>query len=130
MEKDTRKEIADKIKIITSPDIVIDQSPSILLVAPDKFLKKNLENFIAEKKQPLNLYFYFGNENDIKWLLTISKLSDFIIIDIDNCTNNILNFVSYMLTIPNSYYKTKNDNNDWSLINKNRFYDFPDIKGL
>lgn len=130
MEKDTAEEIREKIQIITSPDIVIDQSPSILIVAPDKNLKKNLENFIAEKKKPLNLYFYFGNENNIKWLLTIAKLSDFIIIDIDNCTDKILNFVSYMLTVPNSYYKTQDETNEWSLINKNRFYDFPEIKGL
>ena len=48
--------MTEKIKIITSPDVVFDQSLSILVITPDIHLKKSLEDFIAEKRKPLNKY--------------------------------------------------------------------------
>lgn len=121
--------MTEKIKVITSPDVVFDQAISILVISPDIHLKKSLEDFIAEKRKPLNLYLYFGKENDIKWLLTVAKISDHIIIDLDNSSNDVSKLAGYILSLPNSYYKTSDETNVWQHINSNRFYDFPEIKG-
>jgi len=121
--------MTDKIKIITSPDLILDQTYSILAVAPSQELKKSIENFIVDKKKPLNLYFYFGNENDIKWLLTTAKIVDMVLIDLDNLDERLAKFSGYLMSFPYTYYKTSDEKVDWSILNANRFYDFPDIKG-
>jgi len=32
------------------------------------------------------------------------------------------------LSLPNTYYRCLNMKSDWTLLNKNRFYDFPNFK--
>ena len=118
----------NKIQVVTAPDIIFDQSFNLLVIAPGSNLTKSLEDFIVEKKKSLNLYFYFGTENDIKWLLTIAKIADCTIIDLDNCPEQVTKFASYILSLPNTHYKTDNKLVDWSIINSNKFYDFPEIK--
>lgn len=121
--------MTNKIKLITAPDLVFDQAPSILVIAPNDDLKKSVEDFIADKTKSLNLYFYFGAEQDLKWLLTVSKLSDTVLIDLDHCSEDLNKIIGYIISMPNTYYRTADDRFDWSLLNSNRFYDFPTLKG-
>lgn len=120
----------NKIKVVTAPDIVFDQSFNLLIIAPANDLTKSLEDFVVSNLKSINLYFYLGTEDDIKWLLTIAKISDFIILDLDNCNEKILPFVSYILSLPNAHYRTSKSFVDWSILNKNQFYDFPEIKSF
>lgn len=117
----------NSIKIITPPDLMFDQIDTMLLVCPNIELKKSLEVYLSEHDDAVNIYL-FSNEMDIKWLLTVAKMSDVIIIDIDNCGSNVSHFLSYLLTMPNTYYKCEHETVDWNLLNQNRFYDFPNIK--
>ena len=106
---------------------MFDQTESMLLVCPNVELKKSLQEYLAEHDDAVNIYL-FSNEMDIKWLLTTAKMSDVIIIDIDNCGSNVSHFLSYLLTLPNTYYKCEHETVEWGLLNQNRFYDFPNIK--
>jgi hypothetical protein len=109
---------------------MFNQSFSILTIAPKSDLKKSLEDYVVNKKKSLNLYFFFANEKDFKWLLIAIKQADIVIADIDNFDTNLEKFTSHILSFPNVYYRTGKDFIDWSLLNINRFYDFSEIKGL
>lgn len=122
--------MTDKISIITSPDLIFNQCFSILTIAPKVDLKKSLEDYVVDKKKSLNLYFFFSNEKDFKWLLTVMKHVDIVIADLDNFDSNLEKFTSFVLSFPNVYYRTNQDFIDWSILNSNRFYDFSEIKGL
>jgi hypothetical protein len=117
----------NNIKIITPPDLIFDQTESMLLVCPNVELKKSLEGYLATHEDAVNIYL-FSNETDIKWLLITAKMSDVVIIDIDNCGSNVSHFLSYLLTLPNTYYKSEHETVEWRLLNQNKFYDFPNIK--
>jgi hypothetical protein len=116
----------NSIKIITPPDLIFDQAESILIVCPSTELKKSLEEYLVNHEDAVNIYL-FNNETNIKWLLITAKMSDIIIIDIDNCDENVSHFLGYLLTLPNTYYKCEHKKVEWELINQNRFFDFPNI---
>ena len=116
----------NSIKIITPPDLIFDQTESMLLVCPSAELKKSLEEYLAEHDDAVNIYL-FSNETDIKWLLITARMADVVIIDIDNCGQNVSHFLGYLLTLHNTYYKCEHMQVQWDLLNQNRFFDFPNI---
>lgn len=117
----------NKIKIITEPDIIFDQAVSILVITPSNDLKSNLQNFLLNSTESFNVYLFTESNKDIKWLLTIAKSVDYVLVDIDNISENVYHFLSYILSIPTTYYKCNNMQVPWDLLNQNRFYDFPDF---
>jgi hypothetical protein len=116
-----------KIKVITAPDIIFDQAQSILVVTPAQDLKEQLELYAVELNDHINIYVYTGLEKDIKWLLTTAKMVDYIVVDIDNLPEEETQFLSYILSLPNTYYRCLNMRSQWMLLNKNRFYNFPNF---
>lgn len=116
-----------KVKVVTAPDIVHDQAYTILVVCPDESVKLGLQTYLSTRVDDCVVYVYNGNENDIKWLLTTAKLSDVVIVDMDNSTYEVSHFLSYLLTLPATYYKCQHMRAPWDVINKNRFYDFPNL---
>jgi hypothetical protein len=49
-------------------------------------------------------------------------MSDFVIIDVDNCDPMTKLFVSVLLTQPNAYYLTTDEITPYKLLNRNRIY--------
>lgn len=117
----------DKITIITAPDILHNQSYSILLIQPTNDIKKQIEQFLRTNDSPINIYIYEHQTTDINWLLTVLKLTNIAIIDLDAVQENLKYFISYILSFPNVWYKQSHNLPDWSLLNKNKFFDFPQI---
>ena len=116
-----------QIRVVTSPDILFDQALQILVVAPDTELKKLLEEYAISVNDHVNIYLYNDTDIDIKWLLTVAKSVDYVIINIDNCNEDTSQFLSYILSMPHTYYKCEHTKQPWDLLNKNRFYDFPNL---
>jgi hypothetical protein len=119
----------DKIKIITAPDIIFDQAQSIAVICPGADLKNNLEEYLKTAETSVNVYLYTEQDTDIAWLLKVSKMADYVLVDMDHCDANTSHFLSYLLTLSNTYYKCNHTRVKWDLLNKNRFYDFPILKG-
>ena len=113
------------IKLVTSPDVVHDQAYTITVVCPSDELKSQVHTFLSDTVANVTVYLYAGTEQDINWLLTVSKMSNSVIVDIDHCPADIKYFLSYLLTLPNTHYKCNHCIVPWNIINKNRFYDFP-----
>jgi hypothetical protein len=119
--------MGNKVKVITSPDLIFDRSYKILLVTPSEQTKKFLEHYISDIITSVSIYIYEGHEKDIKWLLTVASSADHVIIDVDNATTDLEYFMSYLISLPNSFYKTEHMKAPWDLLNPNRFFDFPHL---
>ncbi len=117
-----------KIKIITAPDRLFDQSETLLVISPDESLKSQVQTYALNCENHLSIYLYDGYEDNIPWLLSVATSVDYVIIDMDNSNEKTSHFFSYILSLPNTYYKCKDMKAPWDLLNKNRFYDFPILK--
>ncbi len=116
-----------KIKIITAPDRIYDQSQTLLVITPSENLKTAVHDYAVNCNQHLNIYLYSGTEDNIAWLLSVATSVDNILIDMDNSPVSVGQFFSYILSLPNTYYKCETMKAPWDLLNKNRFYDFPKL---
>jgi hypothetical protein len=116
-----------KVKIITAPDRVYDQSQTMLVITPSIELKDAVHNYAIDCENHLNIHLYSGDENNIAWLLSVANSVDNILIDMDNSPESLSHFFSYILSLPNTYYKCSVMQAPWDLLNKNRFYDFPKL---
>ena len=97
--------MTDKIKIITQPDHILDREKSILVICPKDDLKKSLEVYLGYLDQPANVYIYSESDKNIRWLLTTVNIVNTIIVDIDNCSEDVSQFISYILSFSNTYYR-------------------------
>lgn len=119
--------MANKITIVTPPDIILNRVQTILLITPGSDIKQYLEHFLGSIKANINIYLYDENQRDHKWLLTTAVRADVVILDCDNVSEDLNHFLSYIISMPNTYYRIKDPKVDYMLINPNRFHDFPDL---
>lgn len=114
---------SSKINLITPPDKLFNLIPGILLIKPSNDLKIQFQEILSKINEDLNVYIFDKDDFDIEWLLDISNLADFIILDIDNCDDLTLKFTSIILAQPNTHYVSNDFTTPWNLINRNRIYD-------
>lgn len=112
-----------KINLITPPDKLFNLTPGIFLIKPSNNLKIQFQEILTHIEDDMNVFIFDKDDYDVEWLLDISTQADFIVIDIDNCDNTTLKFVSFIMAQPNVHYITTDSVTPWSLINKNRIYD-------
>lgn len=118
------------IKVITTPDIIFDQSLKILVINGRSDIKKSLEKQLAETQNPVSTYVYSDSDTDIKWLLTVANISDIIILDMDNSDESTGQFFSYLLSLPATYYRCEHPQVDWGMLNTNRFFELPNFERI
>jgi hypothetical protein len=111
-----------KINLITAPDRLYNSNISYLLVKPSAKLKIQFQHNLKQIDDDVNVYIFDDTETDIDWLLSVGKIADFIIVDIDNCDYQTKLFISLLLIQPNSYYLTSDESTPWSLISRNRIF--------
>ncbi len=130
MTKNTRqksKMIPKKVTLITPPDILPNRTQSILLVTPTSDIKDFLDDYLKTFNANIHVYLYTPTDVDIKWLLTVAVRAEAVILDCDNVPDDASHFLSYIISMPNTYYRITNPKVDYSVINPNRFYDFPNL---
>jgi len=112
-----------KINLITPPDRLFNSNLSYLLVKPSTHVKQQFQVILSQNFDEVNVFIFDDNETDISWLLSTAVQSDVIIIDIDNCDMITKQFVTFMLSLPNTHYITSDEITPYGLISKNRIYD-------
>lgn len=120
--------MANKITLVTPPDVILNRVQTILLITPSPDIKNSLEHFLSTIKANITIYLYDENQHDLKWLLSIAVRANAVIVDCDNVQDDLNHFLSYVISMPNTYYRITNPKVDFLLINPNRFHDFPDLK--
>lgn len=119
--------IPKKVTLITPPDILPNRTQSILLITPTSDIKDFLDNYLKTFNANIHVYLYTPTDVDIKWLLTVAVRAEAVILDCDNVPDDASHFLSYIISMPNTYYRITNPKVDYSVINPNRFYDFPNL---
>lgn len=120
--------ILKKVTLITPPDILPNRTQSILLITPRDDIKDFLDDFLKTFNANLHVYLYAPNDADIKWALTVAVRAEAVIVDCDCMPSDLNHFLSYLISMPNTYYRVTDPKVDYSVINPNRFYDFPNLK--
>ena len=115
-----------KINVITPPDILHNQNKSFLLVFPSIDLRNEYQTYLEQIDTNLNVYLYAPNddtESDIAWLLAMAKIVDYVILDIDEMLEIEKKFASYIISLPNTFYLTKDNVTPYNKLSLNRIYD-------
>ena len=117
-----------KINLITAPDILYNSAKSFLLICPSKEVKEQFSNLLANLEFTINVYLFEEIDSDedeglnYNWLFNCAKNADYIIVDIDNLDAMTKNLCSYFLSLPETFYLTKDELTPYNKININRVY--------
>ena len=121
------------INIITPPDKLFNDAVQVLLVYPTTDLKNAIQDKLVDIEDDINIYVY-DKENysteDIDWLLTIFKMSDIAIIDVDNVQSHARDLLSYMIAKPKTFWLTKGENRVYNKLSNNKIEDFEFLSKL
>lgn len=114
------------INVITPPDVLHNQATSILVIQPSESLRKQLQTVLEKYNNAVNIYLYdpqVQEERSISWLLNLTKICDYTLLDLDNTTVIERNFASYLISLPKTFYLTNDESTPYNLISVNRIYD-------
>ena len=108
------------INLITSPDKLFNNNPSVLLVNPSDSLKEDFNKNALKLKREINLYLH--DDENIAWLIDVSQSVDYIILDLDNTKENQW-LIGFLLTNSKTFYLTNQAETVYNKVNVNRIYE-------
>lgn len=112
------------ITVITPPDKIFNQKFNIFLLYPSDKIKSDLQELLANSTQKVNVYIYENmDEHDIDWLLSVQKMSDITIVELEQLPSEVKQLESYLVSQSNTYWLTKGENIWYNKLSVNRIYD-------
>jgi hypothetical protein len=119
-----------QIKVITPPDILHNSDPNILLIYPSADLKEEFQTIIQDWDINFNLYIYSqpAHDHDLDWLLTLVKMCDKTIMDLDQCDAQVRELASYIISHSKTYWLTNAVETVYNKLSMNRIYDLQQLK--
>jgi len=124
----------NNVTIITPPDVLLNDTSSVLLISPTEHLKEMLQQSVDQLTINLNIFLYeaWFDEHEIPWVLSVSQQKNIqaTILDLDNCTPAVRAFSSYFISQPNTFYLTNDSVTPYNLISNNRVYDLQWLKNI
>ena len=112
------------ITLITPPDKVFNQNTNIFLLYPSEKIKSDLQDVLADTVSPVNIYMYENTEeHDIDWLLSVHKLSDIVLVELEQLPLEIKQIEAYLISQSNTYWLTKGENVWYNKLSVNKIYD-------
>jgi len=119
-----------KITVITPPDKVFNNNFSFLLIYPNSDVKQQFQQLIANIDHPFNVYYYEQEELDhnVDWLLSLVKMTECVIFDVDNTPAKIRTLASYIIAQNNTFWLTNDNDTYYNKLSTNRIYNLDFIK--
>jgi hypothetical protein len=114
-----------KINLITAPDKLLNKAISIAVIHPKNETIAQVQNTIANWEETVNIYLYnpeVEEEVDVKWMLELPHICDYVIADLDNFDTFSKNFASYIISFPNVFYLTNDELTPYNIISSNRIF--------
>lgn len=111
---------------------MFNNSYSFLLIYPSSDVKEQFQNAIAYIDRPFNVYYYEQDdlEHNVDWLLSVCKIADTVIFDLDNTAAKIKTLASYIIANSNTYWLTNDTQSYYNKISINRVYNLDFIQTL
>ena len=107
----------NKITLISFPDYYHNQTHKAFLINPTKDEKDSVQSWLMLNDVDMAIFLYENNDQ-IEWLLNITRMSDTVYINIDNSEDLSYYYTSYLVSQSNvSWYS---DKIDYSILNKDR----------
>lgn len=124
----------NKIKIITYPDRVFDNSADVLLInlSPD-WLSIFQKEFLSTTDISCNVYMYDARTyepSQLDWLLGVFRSSKLTILDLNNLSPHLQDFIVYFLADSTTFWLTNIDKPQYNHISKNKIYSFEFLQHL
>ena len=94
-----------------------------MVITPSSTIKLQLQTFLSEYPDEMNVYLYDQDDDNIEWLLSVMKASDCVIFDIDNSGETLRNLSGFIVSQKNVFYLTKDSKTPYNMLSKNRVYD-------
>lgn len=119
-----------KLNLITPPDKLFNDCVSILLIYPSNEIKDELQDHIKLQDKDVNVYMYQQEEHeqDHDWLLSVCRMVDYVIFDIDNSSPDVRMLASYIVSKSNTYWLTNAVNPVYTLLSVKQIYNLDFLK--
>jgi hypothetical protein len=103
--------MTNKVTLITPPDIFENSNKSVMVIDLTNQEQDDLSLWLGQYagEFDINIYFYKG-EPDIPWLFHAIAKSEFVYLNIDNHNDISRLLTSYILSKPNVWYHTDDNN--------------------
>lgn len=100
----------NKITLITPPDYFENSNPSILLIGLNEEQQDQITICLGntDVSPDLNVY-YYQDEDNLEWLLYALARSGAVFVNGDCVNFTVQNLLSYILSRPNVYWTTKDE---------------------
>lgn len=112
-----------KITLVTPPDLFQNNQHSILFLDLSDQDQVKVSNWLSTvpSNEHINIYFYHG-EHNVEWLMHALAISKVAYVGLNNITAITDWLAGYILSKPNVYFSTDNDDvaELFSCINNNR----------
>ena len=117
-----------KMNLITAPDTLQNDNPSILLVNPSDVDKNQFNDIAKDFKSDINLYLYQEDvpEDTDQWLINAANIVDHIYVNLDN-SKKIEWLKGWLLKFNKTFYLTNTDHMPYNIINVNKVYDMTQV---
>ncbi len=119
----------NKINLITAPDKLYNNDYSFLLIYPSDTVKEQFNNIIEKIDKTFNLYLYEheSDNHSPDWLLSLAREVDCVVLDIDNCPQEINKLASYFIAKSNTFWLTNGEDLFYNKISSNRIYNLDNL---
>ena len=117
-----------KMNLITAPDTLQNDNPSILLVNPSDTDKNQFNDIAKDFKNDINLYLYQEDvpEDTDQWLINAANIVDHIYVNLDN-SKKIEWLKGWLLKFNKTFYLTTADHMSYNIINVKKVYDMTQV---
>lgn len=112
------------LTVVTPPDRLYNNNTSFLLIYPSSFIKEQFQEAINGLDKDFTIYLYEQDNmmHNVDWLLSYCSVSDFVILDVDNCPSSIRDLAGYIIANTNTYWLTRSDNTFYNKLSANRVW--------
>jgi hypothetical protein len=119
-----------KLNLITPPDKLFNDCITITMVYPSNAIKDEMQAILHTQETDINVYVYeLGDkEQNLDWLLSVCRMSDYVILDLDNSSQKVRMLASYLIAKSNTYWLTQAPNSVYTMLSVKQIYNLDFLK--
>lgn len=119
-----------KLNLITPPDKLFNDCITITMIYPSAALKDEMQSVLHTQETDINVYVYELDEHEqnLDWLLSVCRMSDYVILDLDNSSQQVRMLASYLISKSNTYWLTNSPNSVYTMLSVKQIYNLDFLK--
>lgn len=119
-----------KLNLITPPDKLFNDCITITMIYPSAALKDEMQAVLHTQETDINVYVYELDEHEqnLDWLLSVCRMSDYVILDLDNSSQQVRMLASYLISKSNTYWLTNSPNSVYTMLSVKQIYNLDFLK--